>query len=100
MWLLRVILLGLLLAGIYLGCRRPRDYTPLLRHSGRSVADFILMDGAAPTLVNMAFTGAIGLLYLLALYPFGVRLNGPLVCCVLSMTALPRSASTRKIFFR
>ena len=34
----------------------------------------------------MAFTGGIGLVYLLALYPFGVRLNGPLVCCVLSMT--------------
>ena len=28
----------------------------------------------------------IGLLYLLALYPAGVRLNGPLTCCVLSMT--------------
>lgn len=27
------------------------------------------MDGAAPTLVNMAFTGGIGLVYLLALYP-------------------------------
>ena len=86
LWLLRVIFLGLLLAGIYLGCRRWRDYAPLLRHSGRSVADFILMDGAAPTLVNMAFTGSIGLVYLLALYPFGVRLNGPLTCCVLSMT--------------
>lgn len=86
LWLLRVILLGLLLSGVYLGCRRWRDYAPLLRHSGRSVADFILMDGAAPTLVNMAFTGAIGLVYLLGLYPFGVRLNGPLVCCVLSMT--------------
>lgn len=86
LWLLRVILLGLLFSGVYLGCRRWRDYAPLLRHSGRSVADFILMDGAAPTLVNMAFTGAIGLVYLLGLYPFGVRLNGPLVCCVLSMT--------------
>ena len=86
LWLLRVILWGLLLSGVYLGCRRWRDYAPLLRHSGRSVADFILMDGAAPALVNMAFTGAIGLVYLLALYPFGVRLNGPLVCCVLSMT--------------
>ena len=86
LWLLAAILLALLAAGIFLGCRRVRDYTPLLRHSGRSVADFILMDGAAPTLVNMALTGAIGLLYLLALYPFGVRLNGPLTCCVLSMT--------------
>ena len=63
-----------------------KDYRPLLRHSGRSVADFILMDGAAPTLVNMALTGLIGHVYLLALSPFGVQLNGPLVCCVLSMT--------------
>ena len=86
LWLLRVILLGLFLAGVYLGCRKPGDYRPLLRHSGRSVADFILMDGAAPTLVNMALTGLIGHVYLLALSPFGVRLNGPLVCCVLSMT--------------
>ena len=86
LWLLRVILLGLFLAGVYLGCRKPKDYRPLLRHSGRSVADFILMDGAAPTLVNMALTGLIGHVYLLALSPFGVRLNGPLVCCVLSMT--------------
>ena len=86
LWLLRVIFLGLFLAGVYLGCRKPKDYLPLLRHSGRSVADFILMDGAAPTLVNMALTGLIGHVYLLALSPFGVRLNGPLVCCVLSMT--------------
>ena len=84
--LLAVILLGLSGAGVFLGCRRWRDYAPLLRHSGRSVADFILLDGAAVTLVNMALTGAIGLCYLLALYPLGVRLNGPLTCCVLSMT--------------
>ena len=84
--LLAAILLGLFCAGFYLGCRRWADYRPLLRHSGRSVADFLLMDGPAPTLVNMALTGLIGLLYLLALYPAGVRLNGPLTCCVLSMT--------------
>ena len=51
------------------------------------------MDGAAPTLVNMAFTGGIGLVYLLALYPFGVRLNGPLVCCVLSTLLWARIAA-------
>lgn len=84
--LLTVILLGLFAAGVYFGCRKVRDYKPLLRHSGRSVADFVLMDGPGPTLVNMALTGAIGLGYLLILYPFGVRLNGPLACCVLSMT--------------
>ena len=45
-----------------------------------------VLDGAAPTLVNMALVGAIGLGYLLALYPQGVRLNGPLVCCLFAMT--------------
>ena len=84
--LLLAVLLGLFCAGFYLGCRRWADYRPLLRHSGRSVADFLLMDGPAPALVNMALTGSLGLLYLLALYPAGVRLNGPLACCVLSMT--------------
>ena len=37
-------------------------------------------------MVNMALVGAVGLGYLLALYPLGVRLNGPLVCCVFAMT--------------
>ncbi len=32
----------------------------------------------------MAATGGIGLAYLLALYPLGVRLSGPLLCCVFS----------------
>ena len=84
--LLVCVLAGLLLAGIALGCRSVRAYAPILHHAGRSVTDFILLEGAGPTLVNMALTGAIGLGYLLALYPLGVRLNGPLACCVLSMT--------------
>ena len=57
----------------------------MLRHSGRAVADFVILDGSAITLVNMAVTGSIGFLYLLLLYPMGVRFNGPLVCCVLTM---------------
>lgn len=81
-----VILLGLLGAGIALGCWSRAEYRHILHHSGRAVADFILLDGPAPTLVNMALVGGVGLGYLLALYPFGVRLNGPLVCCVFAMT--------------
>lgn len=81
-----VILLGLLWAGIALGCWSRAEYRHILHHSGRAVADFILLDGPAPTLVNMALVGGVGLGYLLALYPFGVRLNGPLVCCVFAMT--------------
>lgn len=80
-----VLLLGLLAAGICMGCRRWRTYKGILRHSGRAVADYIILDGPAVTLVNMALVGAIGFCYLLALYPMGVRLNGPLVCCLMSM---------------
>jgi len=81
-----LILLGLLAAGMVLGCRKWQDYKHILHHSGRAVADFILLDGPGPTLVNMALVGAIGLAYLLGQYPKGVRLNGPLVCCIFAMT--------------
>ena len=75
----------LLVSGIIRGCRSWNAYRRILRHSGRAVADFVVLDGSAATMVNMALTGSIGFFYLLALYPLGVRLNGPLVCCVLSM---------------
>ena len=89
-WLLLImvvlILLGLLLAGLSMGCRGWRSYKHILHHSGRAVADFVILDGSGPALVNMALVGSIGLIYLLALYPLGVRLNGPLVCCIFAMT--------------
>lgn len=89
-WLLLVmvalLLLGLLLAGISMGCRSWMDYKHILHHSGRAVADFIILDGPGAAMVNMALVGAVGLGYLLALYPLGVRLNGPLVCCIFAMT--------------
>jgi len=89
-WLLCVmlvlILLGLFLVGRWMGCRSWTDYRHILHHSGRAVADFVILDGPGAALVNMALVGAVGLCYLLALYPLGVRLNGPLVCCVFAMT--------------
>ena len=33
----------------------------------------------------MALVGTIGFVYLLSMYPQGVRLNGPLVCCIFAM---------------
>ena len=84
--MMALILLGLFLAGLSMGCRSWKDYRHILHHSGRAVADFVILDGPGATLVNMALVGAVGLGYLLALYPLGVRLNGPLVCCVFAMT--------------
>lgn len=83
--LLAVLILALLALGLTLGCRSWREYKPVLRHSGRAVADFILLDGVARAFVNMALVGVIALAYVLALYPLGVRLNGPLSCCVISI---------------
>ncbi len=84
--LVTLVLLGLLGAGVLLGCRNWLQYKHILHHSGRAVADFILLDGPALTFVNMAMVGSIGFGYLQALYPWGVRLNGPLVCCIFAMT--------------
>lgn len=83
--LLLILVSALFLLGVVLGCRKWWTYKHLLRHSGRAVADFILLDGVAPTFVNMALVGAIALAYVLVLYPQGVRLNGPLACCVISI---------------
>ena len=80
-----VILGSLFIAGVCVGCRGWGDYRKILRHSGRSVADFIVLDSPGACLVNMALVGTVGFAYLLFLSPLGVRLNGPLVCCILSM---------------
>ena len=77
-----LILGGLLVLGIILGCRNFAAYRRIWRHSGRAVADFIVMDGPGPTFINMALVGAIGVVYL---YLVGVSLNGPLLCCILSL---------------
>ena len=83
--LLVTLIMGLLFLAVALDCVSWREYKPILRHSGRAVADFILLDGVAVAFANMALVGLIALLYILALYPFGVRLNGPLTCCVISI---------------
>lgn len=80
--MMAVILAALFIAGVRLGCRSWSDYRRILRHSGRAVADFIILDSAGRCFVNMALVGGVGLAYLLCV---GVKLNGPLVCCLLSM---------------
>lgn len=80
-----IMIVGLLFLAIMLDCTDWKTYKPVLRHSGRSVADFILLDGVAVAFANMALVGMLALLYILALYPLGVRLNGPLMCCVISI---------------
>jgi hypothetical protein len=46
----------------------------IMRQAGRSPSDFVAQAGIAPSLLNMAFTGAIGTAYVVAV---GGDLNGP-----------------------
>ena len=60
------------------------DWKPLLklmRHPGRAVADFVLMDGIGTTLMNMGIVGGICLTYILLI---GGDLSGPVVGAILT----------------
>lgn len=80
--LMLCLLGGLFALGVALGCRSWRQYRRLLKHSGRAVTDFFVLEGLGSTFVNMSLVGAIGLLYLLMMK---VPLNGPLVCCLFAL---------------
>lgn len=58
--MMAVILAALFIAGVRLGCRSWSDYRRILRHSGRAVADFIILDSAGRCFVNMALVGGVG----------------------------------------
>lgn len=53
----------------------------LFRHPGRAVADFVMMDGAGTTLMNMALVGTVCTTYILAV---GGDLSGPVIGAVLT----------------
>jgi len=80
--LMLCLLAGLFVTGVLLGCRHWKDYRRILNHSGRMVTDFLTLEGLGPTFVNMALTGAVGLLYLVLVK---APLNGPLVCCLFAL---------------
>ncbi|MBR5266036.1 MAG: DUF1576 domain-containing protein [Clostridia bacterium] len=59
-----------------------KKFFHLLRHPGRAVADFIIMDGAGPTFMNM---GACGIICLLYIYIIGGQLSGPVIGAILTI---------------
>lgn len=54
----------------------------LTRHSGRAIADFIVMDGAPISLVNMGIIGIFATLYVICV---GGALNGPTIGGILAI---------------
>ena len=83
-WLLAGLYLyfaAALLFGLYMNRNVLHSLLKLMRHPGRAVADFVLMDGAPTTLVNM---GIIGILCTTYIVLIGGDLSGPVVGAVLT----------------
>ena len=69
------------LYGLFLNHGRWKELWRITRHPGRAVADFVLMDGVGPTLMNMALVGMLCMLYILSI---GGDLSGPVVGAILT----------------
>nr|WP_318682874.1 DUF1576 domain-containing protein [uncultured Acetatifactor sp.] len=65
--------------GLYLARGDMKRLFGIFRHPGRAVADFVLMDGPGPALMNMALVGIVCVTYILLV---GGDLSGPVVGAV------------------
>lgn len=54
----------------------------LMRHPGRSVTDFVMLDGRGNTLMNMALMGIVTELYIVCI---GGDLSGPVLGCIITL---------------
>ena len=70
------------LLGLWLDREAWRKEAWLMRQSGRSPTDFVILAGIGPTLLNMSLTGAIGTAYVLLV---GGDLNGPTIGAILTI---------------
>lgn len=73
----------LALVGFILSEKNLKPFLRIHRHPGRAIADFIIMDGVGPTMINMALVGVMYLSYVLAI---GGDLNGPVLGAILTVT--------------
>ncbi len=84
LWLILVLYGYFLLAvlyGLWINQGQVKGLVKLMRHPGRAVADFVLMDGPGTTLINMGIVGSICLTYILII---GGDLSGPVVGAILT----------------
>ena len=83
-WLLTGLYLyfaAALLFGLFLDRNSLRSLLKLMRHPGRAVADFVLMNGTPTTLVNMGIIGLLCTTYILLI---DGDLSGPVVGAILT----------------
>lgn len=85
----RVLVIGSILyfilafaVGVILEKGRMQGIVKIMRHPGRAVADFVMMDGPGTTLMNMGLMGLAAEGYMLVI---GADLNGPILGCILTV---------------
>ena len=69
------------LLGFWLNGKSFKGLMHLLRHPGRAVADFVMMDGEGATLINMGLVGAFSVTYILLIKG---DLSGPVIGAILT----------------
>lgn len=74
--------LGTFLVGMFIEGLNFTGFYKITRHSGRAVADFIMMDGRGNTLMNMGVMGVAAELYILCI---GGDLSGPVLGCIITL---------------
>ncbi len=73
---LSMFFISMLIVGIYLNKKSLNGYGRLLKQTGRSVQDFVLLNGFGVTLINMAIVGFIATAYVILVKG---QLNGPVI---------------------
>lgn len=59
-----------------------KSYPHIMRHSGRLIADFVLLDGVGISFINMGIVGFIGLLFVVVV---GCGISGPTIGGIFTM---------------
>ena len=75
-------LLAAFLLGLYMNEGKMKSLLKILKHPGRAVADFVLMDGPGATLMNMALTGTAALTYAMLI---DADFSGPVLGCLFTV---------------
>lgn len=70
------------LFGLWLEDGKISGFGKLMRHPGRSVTDFVILDGRGNTLMNMALMGIVAEIYIVCI---GGDLSGPVLGCILTL---------------
>jgi hypothetical protein len=79
---LGLVLGSMVVVGYVLERGLPARLSVIIRATGQSPTDFIALAGFGPALANMGLTGAVGVIYILAI---GGDLNGPVIGAILTI---------------